>query len=130
MNKKNEILKNKEKLIQLDHPNIIKTLSLFEDENKDLMVIYESLTFKNVEQLINKYGILEEKIIQMYCRQLLKGLEYLHERKIYHKNLKTSNIIVGTDGTIKISDWIIFLTAFESSLMFNTGTSLMESTIW
>jgi serine/threonine protein kinase len=107
MNKKNEILRNKEKLIQLDHPNIIKTLSLFEEENKNLMVIYESLTFKNVEQLINKYGILEEKIIQMYCSQLLKGLEYLHERKIYHKNLKTSNIIVGTDGTIKISDCLI-----------------------
>ena len=107
MNKKKKIIINKEKLIQLNHQNIIKTISLFEEENDNLIIIYESVTFKNVEQLMNKYGKLDEKIIQMYCRQLLRGLQYLHERKIYHKNLKTSNIIADTDGTIKIYDCLI-----------------------
>ena len=107
VSKRKAILSIKEKMLILNHPNIIKILSIFEEDKGNINIVHESTTFKTVEQLMSKYGLLDEKIIQMYCRQLLKGLEYLHERKIYHKNLKPNNILVDIDGTIKISDYLI-----------------------
>ena len=104
---KKRILDNKKNMYSLNHPNIIKTISVLKEDNEDLIVVSELVNVNNVEELINKFGILDEAIIQKYCRQLLKGLEYLHKKKIYHKNLKPINILVDIDGTIKISNCLI-----------------------
>ena len=108
---KNKIIKNLQKLYNLSHKNIIKAISVSDediyDENGQLSIIYESINSKNVEELIKKFGSLDEKIIQKYIKQLLEGLKYLHDNKIYHKNLKPSNILVDNDGTIKLSDCLV-----------------------
>ena len=57
--------------------------------------------------MLKTYGHLDEKMIQIYTRQLLEALQYLHKNKIYHKNLKPNNIYLETDGTVKICDYII-----------------------
>ena len=107
----NKIMNNLDILYKLNHNNIIKAIPLKEGDNYDeygeFTIIYESIDSKNVEELIKIFGSLEEKIIQMYIKQLLEGLKYLHENKIYHKNLKPSNILVDADGTIKISDYLV-----------------------
>jgi len=36
---------------------------------------------------------------------LLKGMAYLHERKIVHRDLKTSNLLYGNEGILKICDF-------------------------
>ena len=108
---KERIVNNLVTLYRLNHKNIIKAISLSDgsiyDENGELRIVYESLKLKNVEEFIKIYGTLNENIIQMYVKQLLEGLKYLHENKIYHKNLKPTNILVDNDGTIKISDCLI-----------------------
>ena len=108
---KERIVNNLVTLYRLNHKNIIKAISLSDgciyDENGELRIVYESLKLKNVEEFIKIYGTLNENIIQIYVKQLLEGLKYLHENKIYHKNLKPTNILVDNDGTIKISDCLI-----------------------
>ena len=108
---KNKIIDNLDILYKLNHQNIIKPIPLNEgepyDENGNLQIIYESINSNNVEEIIKKYGSLDEKVIQKYIKQLLEGLKYLHENKIFHKNLKPSNILVDNDGIIKITDYLI-----------------------
>ena len=104
--KKKLILKKKNQIINLDHPNIVKTVLLYEEKNQ-LNAVFDSSNLKNVNEIIDDFGNLDENIIQKYSMQLLEGLKYLHEKKIYHKNFKPNNILVESDGTIKISDCYI-----------------------
>ena len=108
---KNKIIQNLNDIYKLNHINIIRAIPLPDnniyDENGDLCLVYESINSKNVRQIIQNFGNLDEKIIQIYIKQLLEGLKYLHENKVYHKNLKPNNIFVDNDGTIKISDCFV-----------------------
>ena len=108
---KNKIVKALKVLYKLNHKNLINPIQLPNeesfDDNNNLKIVYENNNLNNVEELITKYGSLDEKIIQKYIRQLLEGLKYLHENKIYHKNLVPKNIFVDIDGTIQIYDCLI-----------------------
>ena len=98
--KKRLILKNRQQIYKLEHPNIVKTILLYE-EKEQLNAIFD------VQELLNEYGTFDENVIQKYSRQLLQGLKYLHEQNIYHKNFTPNNILVDAEGTIKISDCFI-----------------------
>lgn len=106
-NQKNLILENKKKIYNLNHPNILKVLYISEENNENMSIVYESSNLDNFENIINKYGTLNEKIIQVYGKQLLNGLQYLHRNNIYHKNLKLKNILVDNNATIKIANSLI-----------------------
>ena len=109
--KKQLIIKNLDNLYKLNHKNIIKAIPLSDidinEENEEFTLIYEYFNSKNIEDMINNFGSLDEKIIQIYSKQLLEGLRYLHENNIYHKNLKPNNIFTESDGTIKIFDNLV-----------------------
>lgn len=59
----------------------------------------------SLRDLIITYGPFDEKITSMFMYQIIKGLTYIHEQKIIHRDLKCANILVNHDSTIKISDF-------------------------
>ena len=99
------ILRKKEEIYELNHPNIVKTTLLYK-ENGQLNAVFDCRNVSSVKEYLEVYGKFDESMIQKYTKQLLQGLKYLHERNIYHKNLKLNNILVD-DGNIKISDCFI-----------------------
>ena len=62
----------------------------------------------SIETLLKKFGCFEEKLIKKFILQILKGLCYLHEKNTIHLNLNTNNILIDSNGDIKISDYLEF----------------------
>ena len=106
-NKKKVIIENRENIYKINHPNIIKAISLPNDIKDEFIIVYEYLELKNIEDHIKEFGTLNEEMIQVFGKQLLLGLKYIHNKKIFHKNLKSSNILFDIDGTIKIVGCLI-----------------------
>jgi len=87
----------------LDHPNIIKMLGFMYDyKNIDVSIGLE-LMETTLENKINKYN-LDEKTKAQFIIQLLCGLEHMHKKKFMHRDLSTKNILISSNGTLKIGD--------------------------
>lgn len=52
----------------------------------------------SISKLLGKFGRFPEKSIQNYTRQILDGLQYLHENRILHRDIKAGNILVNSRG--------------------------------
>lgn len=83
-------------LLQLNHINIVRYLGTERSEDT-LNIFLEYVPGGSIASLIEKFGPLQESVIRKYTQQILKGLEYLHQKKIMHRDIKGANILV--DGT-------------------------------
>lgn len=70
-----------------------------------LNIFLEYVPGGSVTALLRNYGAFEEPLVKNFVRQILQGLDYLHERDIIHRDIKGANILVDNKGGIKISDF-------------------------
>lgn len=93
-------------LKELHHPNIVTYLQTdLPSDNSGIYVLLEYVPGGSLKRLISKYGHLEESIIKNFTFQLLQGLSFLHLHGIIHRDLKSDNVLVTSDGKIKLSDF-------------------------
>ncbi|CCM02382.1 uncharacterized protein FIBRA_04477 [Fibroporia radiculosa] len=93
-----------ELLQELQHENIVQYLSSCMDDDH-LNIFLEYVPGGSVTTVLRNYGAFEEPLVRNWVRQILLGLNYLHERDIIHRDIKGANILVDNKGGIKISDF-------------------------
>ncbi|KAI0636887.1 hypothetical protein C8Q77DRAFT_530585 [Trametes polyzona] len=93
-----------ELLRDLQHENIVQYHSSCIDDDH-LNIFLEYVPGGSVTSLLRNYGAFEEPLVRNWVRQILLGLNYLHERDIIHRDIKGANMLVDNKGGIKISDF-------------------------
>ncbi|XP_068642889.1 probable serine/threonine-protein kinase WNK11 [Aristolochia californica] len=95
-------------LRKLKHPNIIHLYNVWtDDEHNTLNFITEVCTSGNLREYRKKHRHVSVKALKKWSRQILKGLEYLHNHEpcIIHRDLNCSNVFInGNVGQVKIGD--------------------------
>eukprot|EP01091_Cochliopodium_minus_P011622 TRINITY_DN3341_c0_g1_i2.p1 TRINITY_DN3341_c0_g1~~TRINITY_DN3341_c0_g1_i2.p1 ORF type:complete len:533 (+),score=142.31 TRINITY_DN3341_c0_g1_i2:681-2279(+) len=76
-----------------------------QETEKHINLILEYVDSGSLASIISKYGVLSETLAGIYTEQVLLGLEYLHENKVVHRDLKGNNILITMDGTVKLADF-------------------------
>ncbi|KAL3812667.1 hypothetical protein ACJIZ3_013935 [Penstemon smallii] len=99
-----ELEKEVNLLKNLSHPNIVRYLGTAREEDS-LNILLEFVPGGSIASLLGKFGSFPESVIRMYTKQLLIGLEYLHDNKIMHRDIKGANILVDNKGCIKLADF-------------------------
>lgn len=88
----------------LDHENIIKIIDIVASK-EGVSLVFEYFEH-DLSGLLQHPGLkLEVGQVKHIIGELLKALEYIHKRKIVHRDLKTSNILIGASGQIKLADF-------------------------
>ena len=88
----------------LKHPNIVRYLGAQMD-NRYLHIFQEWVPGGSVSSLLSKFGPFSIEVIQSYISQTLRGLVYLHDNDIMHRDIKGSNILVNDEGGVKLADF-------------------------
>ena len=89
----------------LRHPNVIHTLDLLQDAKGDYCEIMEFCAGGDLYTLVLATGKLEVTEADCYFKQLMCGVEYLHEMGVAHRDLKPENLLLTTHGSLKITDF-------------------------
>jgi protein-serine/threonine kinase len=89
----------------LRHPNVIHTLDLLQDAKGDYCEVMEYCAGGDLYTLVLAAGTLAVPEADCYFKQLMRGVEYMHEMGVAHRDLKPENLLLTTHGALKITDF-------------------------
>ncbi|KAJ2968550.1 hypothetical protein NUW58_g10198 [Xylaria curta] len=108
----------------LRHPNVIHTLDLIQDQKGDYCEVMEYCSGGDLYSLVLTAGKLEVTEADCYFKQMMRGVEYMHEMGVAHRDLKPENLLLTCHGALKITDFgngECFRMAWENSAHMVSG---------
>jgi len=90
-------------LIYCKHPNIVKYIrsTIYSNE---MWIVTEYLNGGTLSQVVGVHKFSEPEIVYI-TKQVLQGLEFLHENQLAHRDLKSGNIMLDLNGNVKLIDF-------------------------
>jgi serine/threonine-protein kinase len=107
---------------QLNHPHIVTVIDAGEDSMSDgehpgsPFIVLEYVDGETLKDLIRREGPLEISQALAYAIEIARALGAAHERQIVHRDVKPQNILVGSEGGAKITDFGIARSLTEEGL--------------
>ena len=100
---------------KLSHPNVVDVYDVGESEGKHYIVMeyVEGITLKTY---IEKKGQLSFKEAVSIAIQVARGIEAAHNKQIIHRDIKPQNIMISTEGKVKVMDFGIARAASSNTV--------------
>ena len=104
-------LENEAKILKnLDSPHVVQCLGheLSKESNGEekFNLFMEYMAGGSLSDICEKFGnVLDESVVRLYTKEILLGLDYLHQNGIVHCDLKCNNVLLGSNGNIKLADF-------------------------
>ncbi|XP_035828667.1 uncharacterized protein LOC101859978 [Aplysia californica] len=93
-----------ELLKTLEHINIVGYLGTSLEEST-VSIFMQFIPGGSIASILARFGALDESVFRRYTRQILEGVEYLHENDVIHRDIKGANVMLMPNGVIKLIDF-------------------------
>eukprot|EP00049_Salpingoeca_infusionum_P001085 m.45039 g.45039 ORF g.45039 m.45039 type:complete len:257 (+) comp10860_c0_seq2:187-957(+) len=98
-------LKNELQLLHECHgPEIINFYGSFLDGD-DIHIIMEYMNGGSLQDVVQRVGRVDEPALAYICGKIVAGLRYLDKSNVLHRDLKPDNVLVNTQGEVKLCDF-------------------------
>jgi len=108
---------------KLNHPGVVKVLA--EDESSRVCMVMEWVEGRRLREIIDEEKKLPPERAVAIAAQICAALHHIHGNGVVHRDLKPDNILVDSDGNIKIIDFGIAQQAFGRRLTFGKFSRAM-----
>ncbi|KAH8908354.1 serine/threonine-protein kinase [Coniochaeta sp. PMI_546] len=94
-------------LQELNHPNVVRLISVFSSKDQNLNLVLEYLPLGDLEDLIRnvntyRYGAAD---IKAWMGMLCRGVWFCHDNFVLHRDIKPNNILIAANGEAKLADF-------------------------
>eukprot|EP00128_Syssomonas_multiformis_P001321 Colp12_sorted_trinity150504_noHs@7978 len=91
-------------LANLQHPHLVSFHEAFYNGKEVIMILEYCTPITTIIQDVCRKG-LELSEVRAFGHQLLQALAYLHSRNVVHRDVKAANVLLASDGNIKLADF-------------------------
>jgi cyclin-dependent kinase 7 len=93
-------------LQEISHPSIVALIDVFSEKPNTINMVIEYFPNGNLEELIKdasvSYGAAD---VKAWMGMLLRALYYLHSNHVLHRDIKPNNLLIASDGNVKLADF-------------------------
>ncbi|CAF0873983.1 unnamed protein product [Brachionus calyciflorus] len=130
MQKSNMLFKGElEALFNLKHSCIVRLLGVEIEYNEVTSLVMEHIPGEPMDKFIYKNRSLNESLIQLFTKQIVSAIAYMHSKFVMHRDIKSSNIMIVSNTWIKLIDFGMAKRLNVDEIGFSTSTSTMVGTI-
>ena len=108
------LLKEAVTVAKFNHPNIVAIYDV-EDRDEAAFLAMEFVEGMSLENLLSETGILRVELAVPLMSHIARGLEAAHQAGVIHCDIKPANILLGKDGSIKVTDFGIARSAIRNT---------------
>lgn len=104
------------------HRNVVQFIGAC-TQKPNLCIVFEFMSGGSVYDYIRRSGALRIATVLKIAMEVCRGMDYLHKRKIVHRDLKAANLLLDEAGTVKIADFGVARVMDHTGIMTaETGT--------
>ncbi|MCC8141845.1 MAG: serine/threonine protein kinase [Lachnospiraceae bacterium] len=102
----NSLLTEADIMKRLNHPALPRIVDITEDL-ENIYLVMDYIEGRSLDRVLKERGVLPEKLVLNWAVQICDALNYLHSRKppIIYRDMKPANIMLDSEGQIKIIDF-------------------------
>ena len=108
---------------RLSHPNIVTVIDRGDDEGRQF-IVFEHVEGENLKELVLRSGRLPVQQALELALHIADGLSFAHEHGLVHRDVKPQNVLLSSEGEVKVTDFGIARSLHVEQGVTQTGTVL------